>query len=71
MIGALIQLIIYLLILGVLYWVVVYVVDNFMPDPPARIIKVVLVVIIALAVILLLLKMIGVDIGADMPKLNP
>jgi hypothetical protein len=69
MIPALIQLIIWLLVVGILYWVVVYVVDNFIPDPPARIVKVVLIVVLALVVILALLNLIGVDTG--MPRLVP
>lgn len=70
MIAALINLIIYLLVVGILYWVVVYVVDNFIPDPPARIIKVVLIVIIALVVVLALLGLIGVGTGINLPKLG-
>ena len=46
MIPALIQLIIWLLIVGILYWLVVYVVDNFIPDPPGRAIKVVVLVVL-------------------------
>jgi len=70
MIPALIQLIIWLLVIGILYWVAVYVIDNFIPDPPARIIKVVLIVVIALAAVLMLLNLIGVNTGVDMPKLG-
>jgi len=70
MIPALIQLIIWLLVIGILYWDAVYVVDNFIPEPPARIIKVVLIVVIALAAVLLLLNLIGVNTGVDMPKLQ-
>jgi len=69
MIPALIQLIIWLLVVGILYWIAVYVVDNFVPEPPRRIVKVVLLVIIALAVVLMLLNLIGVDTG--MPRLVP
>ena len=70
MIPALIQLIIWLLVIGILYWVAVYVIDNFIPDPPARVIKVVLIVVIALAAVLMLLNLIGVNTGVDMPKLG-
>jgi hypothetical protein len=70
MIPALINLIIYLLVVGILYWVVVYVVDAFIPDPPARIIKVVLIVIIALVVVMALLNLIGVGTGIGLPKLT-
>jgi hypothetical protein len=63
MIGALINLIIYLVILGILYWLLIYVVDNFIPEPPARIIKVVGVVVIAIVAVMLLLQLVGVDMG--------
>jgi hypothetical protein len=69
MIGALVNLIIYLLVLGILYWILMYIVDNVIPEPPARIIKVVGVVIIALVAVMLLLSLIGVG-GINMPRLN-
>jgi uncharacterized membrane protein YwzB len=69
MIPALIQLIIFLLVIGILYWVAVYVIDNFIPDPPARIIKVVLVVVIALAAVVVLLNALGVNTGIETPKI--
>ena len=70
MIPALIQLIIFLLVIGILYWVAVYVIDNFIPDPPARIIKVVLVVVIALAAVVVLLNALGVNTGIETPKIS-
>jgi hypothetical protein len=69
MIGVLVNLIIYLLVLGILYWILVYICDNVIPEPPARIIKVAGVVIIALVAVMLLLSLIGVG-GIDMPRLN-
>ena len=70
MIGGLVNLIIYLLVLGILYAIAVYVVDNFIPEPPRRIVKVVLVVIIALAAVLLLLDLVGIDTGMDLPQVT-
>ena len=70
MIPALIQLIIWLLIVGILYWLVVYVVDNFIPDPPGRAIKVVVLVVLVIAVILALLDILGVHTGVNMPKMG-
>lgn len=70
MIGALINLIIYLLILGILYAIAVYVVDNFIPEPPKRMVKVVLVVVIALVAVLLLLDLVGVDTGMNLPEVR-
>jgi len=70
MIISLVNLIIYLLVLGILYAIAVYVVDNFIPEPPARIIKVVIVVVIALVAVMLLLNLVGVNTGMDLPKLG-
>ena len=69
MIAAIINLIIWVVILGLLYAVVVYAVDNLLPDPPARIVKVVCVILLALALILILINMLGGGAGLDMPKL--
>jgi hypothetical protein len=71
MIPALIQLIIWLLVVGILYWVVIYVLDAIpIPDPPNRIIKIVLAVVLALAVLLMLLNLMGINTGVNMPKLQ-
>jgi hypothetical protein len=71
MISALVTLIIYLLVLGLLYWLVIYVVDAVpIPDPPNRIIKIALMVIMVLIVVVLLLNLIGVGTGLDLPKLR-
>jgi FtsH-binding integral membrane protein len=71
MIMSLITLIIYLAVVGLLYWLVIYAVDTIpIPDPPARIIKIVAMVILVLVIIILLLNLIGVSTGVDMPKLS-
>jgi hypothetical protein len=70
MVMMLVNLIIWLLVIGILYAVAIYVVDNLIPDPPARIVKVVLIVIIAIIVVLLLLNLIGVGTGVSLPKLG-
>ena len=69
MIAAIINLIVYIVVIGVLYAVFVYAVDNLLPDPPARIVKVVCVILLALALILILINMLGGGAGLDMPKL--
>ena len=69
MIAALINLIIWIVIIGILYAIVVYAVDNLLPDPPARIVKVVCVILLALALILILIDMLGGGAGLNMPKL--
>jgi len=69
MIPALINLIVWLLVVGILYWLVIYIIDTVpIPDPPARIIKLVLLVVLAIVVILMLLDLIGVQTGMEMPK---
>jgi TRAP-type C4-dicarboxylate transport system permease small subunit len=71
MIGAIITLIIYLLVIGLLYWLVLYVIDAIpIPDPPARIIKIALMVLMVLVIIVLLLNLLGVGTGLDVPKLH-
>jgi hypothetical protein len=71
MIAALITLIVYLLVLGLLYWLVIYVVDTIpIPDPPARVIKIALMVLMVLIVIVLLLNLIGAGTGINLPKLT-
>ncbi len=70
MITALIQLIIYLLVAGILVWLVIYVVDAIpIPDPLGRIIKLVVIVLACLIVILTLLNMVGVG-GLSLPSLK-
>ena len=71
MIPALINLIVWLLVVGILYWIVIYIIDNVpIPDPPARIIKIVLVVVLALVCILMLLDLVGVQTGVNLPKVS-
>jgi uncharacterized membrane protein len=72
MIPALITLIVYLLIFGLLYWLVLYVIDAIpVPDPPARIIKIALMVLLVLIVIVLLLNLLGQPMGTlEFPRLH-
>lgn len=70
MITGLINLIVYLLVLGIVVALIYYVVDAIpLPEPINRIVKVAVVVLCALAVILLLLQLIGVGGGVDLPKI--
>jgi hypothetical protein len=73
MIIALINLIVWLVVVGILYWLVVWIIDAIpIPDPPARMIKIVLMVLLVIVVILLLLNLIGVQTGMDLPRIaNP
>ena len=69
MIPALINLIVYLLVIGVLVALLMYVNDElFASKPPLhRIIRVVIIVLACLFVILLLLQLIGVGTGVNLP----
>jgi glucan phosphoethanolaminetransferase (alkaline phosphatase superfamily) len=73
MIIALINLIVWLVVVGILYWLVLWIIDAIpIPDPPARMIKIVLMVLLVIVVILLLLNLIGVQTGMDLPRIgNP
>jgi hypothetical protein len=71
MIPALINLIVWLLVIGILYWLVIYIIDTVpIPDPPARIIKIGLIVALTIVVILMLLDLIGVNTGVNMPSVT-
>ena len=70
MIGALISLIVWLVVVGILYWLVIWVIDAVpIPDPPARFIKIALTVLMVIVVVLLILQLVGIDVGPDMPRL--
>jgi hypothetical protein len=70
MIQGLIQLIIWLIVVGILLALVYYVLDAIpIPEPINRIVKVVVVVVAALVLILLLLQLLGVGMGGlQLPK---
>jgi len=70
MIAALINLIVWLLVLGILYWLAIYVINAIpIPDPPARIIKIALTVLICIVAVLVILNVFGLGGGLDMPKI--
>jgi hypothetical protein len=71
MVGALVNLIVYLLVIGILVTLVYWVVDAIpIPEPINRIIKIVLVVLVALVVILLLLQLIGAGGDLRLPRVT-
>ena len=70
MISAIISLIVWLVILGILYAIAAYAADSLLPEPPRHIVKVVLIVLLGLAAVLLLLDVIGVGGGLDLPRLT-
>lgn len=71
MIPALVNLIVYLLIAGILIALVYYVVDAIpLPPPINRLIKLAVVVIACLIIVLLLLQLVGVGTGVPVPRLQ-
>ena len=70
MIGALINLIIWLVILGILYAIALYAVDNLLPEPPRRVVKVVLIVVFGIVAVLLLLQLVGVGSDLNIPRIT-
>lgn len=72
MIGALISLIVYLLIIGLLYWLIDYIIKTIpIPDPPARIIRIALMILLVLVIIVLILNLFGGVAGVNIPELKP
>lgn len=70
MFGALITILIYIVVLGILYYAIDYAIKNVpIPDPPARFIRIIVVVIFCLIVISLLLSFVGVG-GIDLPRIR-
>jgi ABC-type multidrug transport system permease subunit len=72
MIVALINLIIWLVVVGIVYYLAIYVLDAVpVPDPPKRLIKILITVLLVLFIIQLLLGMVGINTGLEVPKLAP
>jgi hypothetical protein len=71
MISGLISLIVWLLVVGILYLLLVWVLDSVpIPQPANRIIKLVAVVVICIIAILLLLNLIGMGGDLRMPQIK-
>ena len=73
MIGTLISLLVYLLILGILWWAVNAILALLAPyvaEPFMSIIKIILIVILALILISLLLQLMGVATGLHLPVMR-
>lgn len=72
MINLLVSLIIYMLIVGLLYWVAIYVIDSVpLPQPANRIAKIALTVLMVLVIILILLQLSGLIGSGPLPELRP
>jgi hypothetical protein len=71
-ISALLTVIVYLLVLGILWYLVEFIITALpIPDPPARMIRIAVVVLFCLIVIVLLLSLVGVSTGIDLPRIQP
>ncbi len=69
MIGALLTLVVYALVLGLLYWLCEYLLGIFpLPEPAGHIVRAAVVVIIVLVLIGVLLNVLGVSTGLDLPR---
>lgn len=64
MITALVHLVIYLVVIGIIVWLLLYLIDVIpLPEPFNRVARICIIVLSVLIVILLLLQFIGVDSG--------
>ena len=72
MIISLINLIVWLVVIGIIYWLVIWLIDAIpIPNPPARMIKIGVMVVMVLVIILFLLNFLGIQTGLDVPRINP
>ena len=72
MIISLINLIVWLVVIGIIYWLVIWLIDAIpIPSPPANFIKIGVMVVMVLVIILLLLNFLGVQTGLEVPRINP
>ena len=68
MVASLVTLVVYILVIGLVFWLLNYLIDNVpIPDPFGRIAKVVLLVIAVLIVIVLLLQFAGLGGSLKLP----
>lgn len=69
MVASLITLVVWLVVIGLVFWLLTYLVDNVpLPEPFGRVAKVLLLVVAVLIVITLLLQFAGM-VDGGMPKL--
>lgn len=70
MIGSLITLLVYLIVIGLIVWLLNYLIDAVpLPEPFNRVAKIALLVVSVLIVIILLLDFVGI-LGTGMPRLR-
>jgi TRAP-type C4-dicarboxylate transport system permease small subunit len=71
MIGMLFTILIYIVVLGILWFAIDYAINNVpIPDPPARFIRIIVVVFFCIILVALLLNMTGVQTGVNLPRIG-
>ena len=71
MIGILFTVLIYIIVLGILWFAIDYAITNIpISDPPARFVRIIVVVIFCFILVALLLNMTGVSTGIDLPRIG-
>ena len=69
MIGTLVSLVIYLLVVGLIVWLLMFLIDYVpVPDPFNRVAKIIIMVVAVLIVIILLLGLVGEGPGLRLPR---
>lgn len=64
MVASLIQLVIWIIVVGLIFWVLNYLVDTLpLPEPFHKVAKVILAVVAVLVVLMVLLQLLGVSTG--------
>jgi hypothetical protein len=71
MIAALIWFVIYIVVIGCIFWLLTWLIDYVgLPEPFHRIARIIIAVVAVIIVLLLLLRLLGVDGGGGFPKLG-
>jgi preprotein translocase subunit SecE len=70
MISALLSLVLYIIVLGLIYWLLDYLIRTIpIPDPFGRVARIILVVVAVLIIIMLLLSLVGDGGPVRLPRL--
>jgi len=70
MISALIHLVIYIIVIGLIAWLLLWAIEAVaLPEPFNKVARVIIIVVSVLIVVLLLLQILGIS-GGELPKLT-
>jgi Na+-driven multidrug efflux pump len=70
MLGTLLAIVIYIVAIGIIWWLIEHILSIFPPPEPLnRVVRVILVVIIAIIAIALLMQLAGIVSGVKLPGL--